>query len=188
LDADPRDTDVPVCFLRVVLTACPSCLHQASPSPRMEPRGKLTDVIGTREGEGSGLVTCRDTCSTSSENLGSIPETGTSSFAGPSTAGEELGGASPPQDARRRTVITHAPVTWRKHRICLVSSLRWICRRPHWQVGAKRAGSPRTPHRCICLFLETGPRVLNRICEDLVVGGNSAQHRFVDCSGVLGLW
>jgi len=29
----------------------------------MELRGKLTDIIGTREGEGSGLVTCRDTCS-----------------------------------------------------------------------------------------------------------------------------
>lgn len=42
----------------------------------MEPRGKLTFVIGTREGEGSGLVTCRDTCSTLSVILGDIPVPG----------------------------------------------------------------------------------------------------------------
>jgi len=90
----------------------------------MEPRGKLTDVIGTREGEGSGLVTCRDTCSTLSVILGDIPEPGTVSFAGPSTAGKEFGGAFSPQDARRRLGYTReAPVTWRKHRNCIVSSL-----------------------------------------------------------------
>jgi hypothetical protein len=57
----------------------------------MELRGKLTFVIGTREGEGSGLVTCRDTCSTLSVILGDIPVPGTVLLAGPSTAGKEFG-------------------------------------------------------------------------------------------------
>jgi len=71
----------------------------------MELRGKLTDIIGTREGEGSGLVTCRHLFD-SSVILGDIPVPGTVLITGPSTAGKEFGVAFSPQDARRRLGYT----------------------------------------------------------------------------------
>jgi len=90
----------------------------------MELRGKLTDIIGTREGEGSGLVTCRDTCSTLSVILGDIPEPGTVSLPARPQREKSSGVRSSLKDARRRLGYTReAPVTWRTHRICIVSSL-----------------------------------------------------------------
>jgi len=82
----------------------------------MELRGKLTDIIGTREGEGSGLVTCRHLFD-SSVILGDIPVPGTVLITGPSTAGKEFGGCvlssrrpSPSRlYARSISDLTHTP-------------------------------------------------------------------------------
>jgi hypothetical protein len=154
----------------------------------MEPRGKHADIIGTREGEGSGLVTCRDTCSIRARIWA------TSQYPVPSPLParpqrEKSSGVRPPLMTpvavrlyvRRTSDLAQTPDL---HSV----QLRWICRRPHPQVRTKIAGSPRKPHRCISLsfIVETGPEVLNRICEDAVGGGNIAQHRFVDCSRELG--
>jgi len=69
-----------------------------------------------------------------------------------------------------------------------VSSFRWICRRLHWQVEKRLQGRSGQPYRCISLSFRgvTGPEVFNRICEDIVGGGNSAQHRFENCFRELG--
>jgi len=141
----------------------------------MEHRGRLTVFIGTREGEGSGLVTCRDTCSIRVRFWAPSQYPVPSSFAGPSTAGKEFGDAFLLKRPSPFGYTCDAPVTWRKHRICLVSNFRWICRRLHWQVGKKMTGSPRIPYRCASFSFigATGPEVFNRICEDIVVGGNS---------------
>jgi hypothetical protein len=48
--------------------------------------------------------------------------------------------------------------------------------RPGYLTGASR----------LSFIVETGPEVLNRICEDAVVAGNCVQHRFVDCNRELG--
>jgi hypothetical protein len=88
----------------------------------MEQEEKAHRLIRTREGEGKqgNLFSHLHLCP--SENLGSIPEPGTPSCAGPSTAGKE-GGECHPQGIRRRSVIqANAPVTWRTHRICIESS------------------------------------------------------------------
>lgn len=63
-------------------------------------------------------------------------------LAGPSTAGKEFGGVFSPQDTRRRFGYTgEAPVTWRKHRICIVSNFVGYVAGPTGKLGKKIAGS-----------------------------------------------
>jgi hypothetical protein len=120
------------------------------------------------------LVTCRDTCSIRVRFWAPSQYPVLCSTAGPSTAGKEL------RDAfllKRPSPFGHtceAPVTW-----CNTGSAWypacWIGRRLHWQVEKKMAGSLRTtlPVHQFLLHWKTGPEVFNRICEDIVVGGNS---------------
>jgi hypothetical protein len=55
-----------------------------------------------------------------------------------------------------------------------VSSFAGYVAGPTGKWGQRCAGSSRTPYRYISLsfIVETGPEVLNRICEDAVGGGN----------------
>jgi hypothetical protein len=86
-------------------------------------RRKLTLLIRTREGEGEQGNLFSHLHLLRRENLGSIPEPGSPSWPAPSTAGKE-GGECHPEGIRRRSVIqANAPVTWRKPRICIESSL-----------------------------------------------------------------
>ena len=111
----------------------------------------------------------------SSEILGAIPVPGSELLCRPVHSGERARGCVLLKRPSPFGYTCDAPVTWRKHRICLVSNFRWICRRLHWQVEKKMAGSPRIPYRCTSFSFigATGPEVFNRICEDIVVGGNS---------------
>jgi hypothetical protein len=73
----------------------------------------------------------------SSVNLGDIPVPGTVLLAGPSTAGKEFGGAlSLMAPVAVRSYVRRSSDLVQKPDLPSVQ-LRWICRRPHWQVGAK---------------------------------------------------
>jgi len=134
------------------------------------------------------LATCLDTCKVRVRFWAPSQYPVLCSIAGPSTAGKEL----------RDAFLLKTPVAVRLY-VRRSSDLAqtpdlpsiqlcWIGRRLHWQVGKKMAGSLRTTYRCISFSFigKTGPEVFNRICEDIVVGGNSVQHRFDDCSRELG--
>jgi hypothetical protein len=97
----------------------------------------------------------------SSETLGDIPVPGTVSIAGPSTAGNEFGVAFIPQVRPSPFGYTcDAPVTWRTHRSCSVSSLAGYLAGPTGKWGKRLQGRTWTPTRASVSpsSLRQGPR------------------------------